>query len=480
MMDQAKTPLYDALARHWARRPVSFHVPGHKYGALFPPQATEFFAPLLALDATEIGGLDDLHHPESVIAEAQSLAAELYGAAKTFFLVNGSTAGNLAMIAAVCDKNKQKVIVQRNCHKSVMHALQIAGAAPILLSPEFDSDVRVASHVRAEAVKEALELHRDAAAVVLTNPNYYGMSIDVTDIVRFAHERGVPVLVDEAHGAHFAAGPPFPQSALACGADVVIQSAHKTLPAMTMGAFLHVNSERVDLERLKYFLQLFQSSSPSYPIMASLDLARRYVAQLTVDDVAAIVAEIDGFKTALDRISGVAVVSSRQPGVQTDPLKVTVQTRSSLTGYELQRRLEEEGVFAELADPSNVLLICPLAATGRLMEAAEKIKWAWRDLPVEETPPFDFIPCVHPPMSTVVPYDELRHVRTKAVAIEEAEGCIAAETVIPYPPGVPLVWVGERIDGRHIEQIRRLLGHRAHIQGGSRLRHGQLVVYELE
>ncbi|AGT30484.2 arginine decarboxylase [Geobacillus genomosp. 3] len=478
-MDQTKTPLYDALMRHWTRCPVSFHVPGHKYGALFSERGREMFTPLLALDATEISGLDDLHHPESVIAEAQALAADLYGVRETFFLVNGSTAGNLAMIAAVCDEKKRKIIVQRNCHKSVMHALQLMGATPVLLSPEFDGDVRVASHVCIETVKEAVALHRDAAAIVLTNPNYYGMSIDLTEIVRLAHRYGIPVLVDEAHGAHFVAGPPFPKPALACGADIVVQSAHKTLPAMTMGAFLHVNSGRIDVERLKYFLQLFQSSSPSYPIMASLDLARHYVAQLTKDRVAAIVAQIEEFKMALAHMDGVAVVSSRQPDVQTDPLKVTVQTRSPLTGYELQRRLEHEGVFTELADPLNVLLVCPLAATGKLMEAVEKIRRAWRGVPAGEMPLFGSFPFLRPPLSVLVPYDELRDVRKKAVALDEAEGCVAAETVIPYPPGVPLIWIGERIDRGHIEHIRQLLRHQVHMQGGSQLGDGLIVVYEL-
>ncbi|NNV07056.1 aminotransferase class I/II-fold pyridoxal phosphate-dependent enzyme [Geobacillus sp. C56-T2] len=479
-MDQSRTPLYDALMHHWTQRPVSFHVPGHKYGTVFAKQAKTMFLPLLALDATEIAGLDDLHHPESVIAEAQALAAELYGARETFFLVNGSTAGNLAMIAAVCREKGQKVIVQRNCHKSIMHALQLMGATPVLLSPEVDSHVRVASHVRTDLIKEALALHSDAVALVLTNPNYYGMAVDLTEIVRLAHDRGIPVLVDEAHGAHFVAGCPFPKPALACGADIVVQSAHKTLPAMTMGAFLHVNSEQVDIERLKYFLQLFQSSSPSYPIMASLDLARNYVAELTKDDVAAIVAEVEELKAVIDDIDGVAVVSSQQSGVQTDLLKVTVQTRCRLTGYELQQQLERQGVFAELADPFNVLLVCPLAATGRLREAAERMRRAWRQLPTGEEPTFGSFMLSDSPLSSVVSYEKLRHARKKAVSLEEAEGCVAAETVIPYPPGVPLIWIGEQVGSIHIAQIRELLRHRAHWQGGSQLREGKLVVYEWE
>jgi arginine/lysine/ornithine decarboxylase len=477
-MDQGKTPLYTALKRHDAIHPFSFHVPGHKYGFVFPANARNDYEPLLKLDATELTGLDDLHHPESVIAEAQLLAAKLYNVEETFFLVNGSTTGNLAMIFAVCGE-KKKVIVQRNCHKSVMHALQLAGATPVFLSPEFDKDVRVASYVAYDTIKKALELHPDAAALVLTNPNYYGMAVDLTEVVHLAHRYGIPVLVDEAHGAHFILGQPFPKTAVACGADVVVQSAHKTLPAMTMGSYLHFNSSLVDKEKLKYFLQVFQSSSPSYPIMASLDLARSYVACLTKNDVKKVAEQIREFKDALATIEGIAIVHSHQPLVQTDLLKITLQTRSELSGYELQQLLEREGIFAELADPFNVLLIYPLAVIEQMEQVVEKIQQAFRGLRYSEQLLYSFHSFSFLPSTDAISYKELQTLPKKVVDLKRAEGYIAAETIIPYPPGVPLLWIGERICKEHIEQIEQLKRCHARFQGGRYLSTQQIEVYDL-
>lgn len=475
-MDQQRTPLYTALKRHDSIHPFSFHVPGHKYGIVFPKEAKDDYKQLLKLDATELSGLDDLHHPESVIAEAQSLAAKLYNVEATFFLVNGSTVGNLAMIFAVCGE-KKKVIVQRNCHKSIMHALQLVGATPVFLPPEFDEDVRVASYVAYETIKKAIELHQDAAALVLTNPNYYGMAVDLTEVVNIAHRYRIPVLVDEAHGAHFVLGDPFPKTAITCGADVVVQSAHKTLPAMTMGSYLHVNSSLIDKEKLKYFLQVFQSSSPSYPIMASLDLARSYLARLTRKDVEDIFKQIHQLKDALDEIEGIAVVHSQHPFVKTDLLKITIQTRSQLSGYELQQRLEQEGIFAELADPFNVLLVYPLAVVERLEEVIKKIKRAFHGLSYSEELLHSFRAFSFSASSAAISYKELQTLPKKVIDLEKAEGFIAAETITPYPPGVPLLFIGERISREHIEQIKRLKSYHARFQGGKFLSSDQIEVY---
>lgn len=471
--NQQKTPLYTALKRHTAANPLSFHVPGHKYGAVFPKAARGDFERLLQIDVTELRGLDDLHHPESVIAEAQRLTAEFYGVDETFFLVNGSTVGNLAMIFATCEEEK-KVIVQRNCHKSIIHALQLVGATPIFLPPEFDQDVCVASYVAYETVKEVIELHQDAKALILTNPNYYGMAIDMTEIVNIAHSYEIPVLVDEAHGAHFILGSPFPKTAIACGADVVVQSAHKTLPAMTMGSYLHVNSSFVDKEKLKYFLQVFQSSSPSYPIMASLDVARSYLASLSQDDINEIVQQIRLFKELLKEIEGVTVAESTDPLVTTDLLKITVQTRSSLSGYELQVRLENEGIFTELADPLNVLFVYPLGLLENVHEVVRKIKNAFQGLRHHEREfrPFSF------PTTSSISYKHLRNVAKKVIDLEKAEGFVAAETIIPYPPGVPLLLMGEVIHKEHIERLIELQQHRSHFQGGKFLSSYQIEVFE--
>jgi arginine/lysine/ornithine decarboxylase len=475
---QQKTPLYNALKQHILANPISFHVPGHKYGIVFPEEARMDYERLLQIDVTELNGLDDLHQPESVIAEAQMLAAEFYGVDETFFLINGSTVGNLAMIFATCEENK-KVIVQRNCHKSIIHALQLVGATPIFLPPEFDRDVRVASYVPYELVKQTIELHPDATALILTNPNYYGMAIDITEIVNIAHFYHIPVLVDEAHGAHFVLGSPFPKTAVACGADIVVQSAHKTLPAMTMGSYLHVHSSLIDKDKLKYFLQVFQSSSPSYPIMASLDLARSYLASLSEKDINEIHQQIHLFKELLKEIEGVTVAESTDPFIMKDLLKITIQTRSSLSGYELQKRLESEGIFTELADPFNVLFVYPLALLENMQEIMNRIKRAFNGLSHSERAINSFVSFSFPTNSYSISYKTLKQLPRKVVHLEKAEGFVAAETIIPYPPGVPLLFMGEVVHKEHIERIIELKKHRSRFQGGKFLSSYQIEVFEL-
>lgn len=381
------------------------------------------------------------------------------------------------MVFATCEENKE-VIVQRNCHKSIIHALQLVGATPVFLSPELDPDVRVASYVPYDAVKEAIECYPQATAVILTNPNYYGMSVDLTEIVNIAHRYHIPVLVDEAHGAHFVLGNPFPKTAVACGADVVVQSAHKTLPAMTMGSYLHVNSSLIDKQRLRYFLQVFQSSSPSYPIMASLDLARSYIAGLAKEDLDRIQVQVRLFKELLNEIEGITGVESKDPLIKTDLLKITIQTRSVISGYELQRRLEREGIFTELADPFNVLFVYPLAVLKNIEQVVTKVKRAFSGLRHDERLIHSFEPFSFVTVSSSISYRTLTRLPKKVVSLEEAEGLISAETIIPYPPGIPLLCIGEVIRHEHIERIVELKRHGSHFQGGNYLAFHRIEVFE--
>lgn len=460
-MDQTKTPLYTLLCEHASTQPISFHVPGHKYGAVFYEKALFSFAPLLHLDVTELSHLDDLHHPTGAIEQAQQLAAKLYGVKRTYFLVNGSTAGNLAMITAACEKNK-KVIVQRNCHKSILHALHLVGATPIFISPEFDEDVRVMSFVSFETIDHTLREHSDAAALILTNPNYYGMSIDLTKIIQLAHSYRIPVLVDEAHGAHFVLGEPFPKSAVECGADIVVQSAHKTLPAMTMGSFLHFNSELINERTLRYFLQVFQTSSPSYPIMASLDLARAYVAQQTRETIDEMVEQIQLFKQELRTIEAIHVVESRHPLIRTDLLKVTLQTRSAHSGYELQQLLERNGIFTEMADPYNVLLVYPLAKIKTFQMIIERIKHALQCIRSERQN--EHVQFQLPKHCQAVSYEWIKGRQTKQVLLHDAIGHVCAQMVVPYPPGIPILLIGEIVTRQHVELIQYLKQTGAYFQ----------------
>jgi arginine/lysine/ornithine decarboxylase len=235
MNKQTRIPLYEALIHYKNTNEISFHVPGHKSGVVLNQQSQNIFKELLKIDATEISGLDDLHSPEGVIKEAEELLAALYQVKKSFFLVNGSTVGNLAMILSVCEKD-DVILVQRNCHKSVLNAIKLAKARPVFLEPEYNSEWKTSTGVAEKIVEKAISLYPNAKAVVLTYPNYYGMVYDLKSIIDLAHLKNIPVLVDEAHGPHFIIGEPFPASAIQLGADMVVHSAHKTLPAMTMGS----------------------------------------------------------------------------------------------------------------------------------------------------------------------------------------------------------------------------------------------------
>jgi arginine/lysine/ornithine decarboxylase len=475
MNNQLTTPLYDVLIEHVKKKPVSFHVPGHKNGVLYQPEANHYFRQVMQIDATELSGLDDLHSPEGAILEAEALLADLYQTKKSYFLVNGSTAGNLAMIMTACEEGK-KVLVQRNCHKSILNGLSLAKADPVFLEPEFNQEWKVPSGISIETIKESIKLYPEATALILTYPNYYGMGYELQEIIKEAHLHQIPVLVDEAHGPHFIIGDPFPPSALQLGADVVVQSAHKTLPAMTMGSYLHVNSCLINGSRVKEYLAMFQSSSPSYPIMASLDLARKYLASYKQQDLTFLLSKIEHFKEELAKIPAIKMLDYNGHG---DPLKITIQSRCGLSGFELQSRMEQVSIFTELADPQNVLFIFPLLKEGQsflVEETVLKIKEALAGLSVHDIQ--EEIELDSQKISTLaIPFKEMGNLEVKEVHISGAEGEVAGETIIPYPPGIPLLMKGERITIEKLDQLNRLLKSGARFQGGSLLKNGRIKTF---
>jgi arginine/lysine/ornithine decarboxylase len=326
-----------------------------------------------------------------------------------------------------------------------------------------------------------LSVHPDAKAIIVTYPNYYGIGEDLTEMVRLAHQRGIPVLVDEAHGAHFQLGSPFPKSAILAGADAVVHSAHKTLPAMTMGSFLHVNSSLIDVDQASFYLQMLQSSSPSYPIMGSLDLARAYLAAYTSEDKKFLIEKISDFRGKLGALQTVRVLEA-PPGTLADPLKVVIQSTNGLSGFELQQLCEAKGIFTELADPDNLLMILPLLKRGTdfpFHEIIQTIKSATQDrIGNKEADLRVLWPDGRSMAGLEMPYSVMKHSKARPVALRKAVGEVSAEMVIPYPPGIPLIMSGEMITPEHISKLRRLLEMGSRFHGGSSLSNGELIVYE--
>ena len=467
-----KRPIVEAMQHFYENRNTSFHVPGHKHGTL--SELPRAFKDVMKFDYTELAGLDDYHHPEESIKEAQGLLADTYGAMHSYFLVNGSTVGNLAMVYATCSEGDQ-ILVQRNAHKSIFHALELVGVHPVFLTPEWDATTHTPTHVSLETLKATLEYYPEAKALILTHPTYYGVTNPaMIEVINLAHSYNLPVLVDEAHGAHFVAKGDFPITALEMGADVVVQSAHKTLPALTMGSYIHINSHRVSNEKLNRYLRMLQSSSPSYLLLASLDDARHYIGTYVHEDHQLFTGKRKQFVDGLKTIASLEVIEVD------DPLKLLLRV-NGYTGYTLQKQLEKQGVYVELADPEQVLLILPLLKARHQFPFAEirmKIKSAVEKCKKQQKDKMD-IDYIHDlqALSTLaVSYKELRTAESEWIAYTKANGRISTGMVIPYPPGIPLFVRGERITTPKLKMLADYLASGATIQGEHDLGQKQLLV----
>ncbi|WP_099223992.1 aminotransferase class I/II-fold pyridoxal phosphate-dependent enzyme [Listeria costaricensis] len=460
MFAQKKKPLVERIESHIQLDSVSLHVPGHKNGLLYPAS----WQPFLKYDLTEITGLDDLYHSEAAIEESRQLLTACYGAEESYFLVNGTTGGNLAMILAAVGRG-EKVLVSRDVHKSILHGLELAGAVPIFLTAAVDPEIGVASGVSCDLLEEAFTLHPDIAACIFTYPSYYGTVFDLASCISIAHRYQAVVLVDEAHGAHFAAHPDFPTDALQLGADAVVQSAHKTLPAMTMGSFLHIASSHPRLQEVPRYLQMLQSSSPSYLIMASLDIARHYVANYEAADFETFWEMRANWEASLTA-SGFEVLTPA------DPLKLVIR-RAGSTGFELLAEFEQNGYFPELADESQALLILPLLKKNDSFPAPSN----WQTVAADKKERQEIQPIAPAAITELaISYEAMRGLKTEFLPVEAAVGYVAAENVMTYPPGIPELIRGEKITAEHVTVLQAIKTRR--YQGGEKLHENKLKVFK--
>lgn len=474
-MDQRRTPVFDGLLKYRRNQAYSFHVPGHKDGLVFPEKAASFYKQLLSLDATEVADLDDLYHPTGILREGEALLSDYYGSRSSYFLVNGSTVGNLVMVMAACSPG-DVVFVQRDCHKSIFNALRLADVHPVFLAPAVDPESGLAAGIDPEAWEAAVDRFPQAKALILTYPNYYGMAPEVRGLIKEAHAYGLTVLVDEAHGPHFRMGPPVPPSTLDMEADMVVHSAHKMLPAMTMGAFLHVNSPRVPKKKVEAAREMLQTSSPSYAIMASLDLARCYIANLDQEEREKIFSGRDAFVAALKNIGKVHLLEQRNGRFQIDPFKITLELESGDSGFDWQKRLIAAGIYPELADPHHVLFV--LGLTDRI-DYGRALKLIARSLGVlKKTSAERFSqPSSFPQYTKLsLTYRAMSETDTEEADLADAAGRIAAEHVVPYPPGIPAVIQGERITEQQLAAIRGWRRAGAVFQNES-TNHGKIIIY---
>ncbi|NDI37089.1 aminotransferase class I/II-fold pyridoxal phosphate-dependent enzyme [Chengkuizengella sediminis] len=476
-MDQRKAPLFDMLKQYHMGQQASFHVPGHKFGLDLHKEEQYYFEHIMQIDYTEITGLDDLHDPQSIIKDALELAANCFGAEQSYFLINGSTVGNLAMILSVCGRD-DVIIVQRNVHKSIINGLVLAAAKAVFLPPNIDPKTGLDLGVSLNNLQEALIQYPDAKAVLLTNPTYYGIGMKLKRLVDLVHEYHIPILIDEAHGAHYGFHPKLPESSLSCGVDVVVQSTHKMLTSMTMSGMLHVQGNLIDRERLDRFLNMLQSSSPSYPLMASLDISRRWISTRGRESIANVQSIILTFKKEMEILKWFEIVDITKDfgkDYTQDPFKILIHDlTATLSGYDLQAAIEKRGCMIEMADPKFILIVCSVSTIeddmNRLLNALKDISFHF-NLKKKELGENITNICNEMAYTSLSPPLKMENhfENTKVVSLDQALNFRSAEMVIPYPPGIPLLYPGEIINYEVILKINQYIDSGAHFQGSKEI-----------
>ena len=465
--------LYKELENYGNSDFYPFHMPGHKRNKA----CVEGDFPI-ERDITEIDGFDDLHHSEGILLKAQNALSRLYGTKRSFFSVNGSTAGLLAAISASVKKGG-RILTARNCHKAVYHAIYLRDLVPTYIYPQSDSDLGINGAISVSRVERCLEENPDIEAVLITSPTYDGVVSDVRRIADVAHSYGIPLIVDEAHGAHFRFSDYFPASAVDLGADVVIQSFHKTLPAMTQTAVLHLCSDRVSEKLICRFLGIYETSSPSYILMASIDAC--------IDTMAAEGHEMfreftKMLEQARKRLSQCRYICLADPekdvnGVfDYDRSKLIFSTvNSTLTGAQLYDiLLERYHIQMEMETETYSLA---LAAVGDREEGFERLCQAIEEIDREEEQKVKKLNltgmeerkmdaksmyCV---LNQVISISEAMETESESCILEECIGRISAEFAYLYPPGIPLLTPGEQITGQFIRNIKIYTEEGLYLQG---------------
>ena len=438
--------LYEKLEAYGKSDYYGFHMPGHKRNS----DVTQANLPY-GIDITEIEGFDNLHHAEEIIREAEVRAASLYHAEETHYLINGSTAGILSAVMG-CTKKGGKILMARNCHKSVYHAVFLNELRPVYIYPEFDETMELNMAVSPEKIERLLEEHKEVQAVVLTSPTYDGVLSDIERISEIVHQKKIPLIVDEAHGAHFGFHPYFPENANTKGADVVIHSLHKTLPALTQTALIHLNGTRIDRRKIRNYLHIFQTSSPSYVLMASMDECLRMVAEQGDVLFETYVKNLESKRGELKKLKHIRLMETEE----FDRSKLVLSVKDTIlkkenrvfTGKMLyERLLLEYHLQMEMAAGSYVIAMTSIGDTkegmDRLLSALFEIDEELEKKSEEEKR--YYLPRQEQVLTSFEVEGMRRMENVKSLSWKESAGFISMEYAYLYPPGIPLIVPGERI-----------------------------------
>ena len=456
-MTQENAPIYEALLKYREERIVPFDVPGHKHGKGNPELTAFLGKTCMEVDVNSMKPLDNLIHPVSVIKDAEQLAAEAFGANHCLFKINGASSAVQAMIMSVC-KAGDKIIMPRNVHRSAINALIVSGIIPVYVDPGVNSRLGIALGMSPASVERAILENPDAKAVMVNNPTYYGICSDIRAIVKLAHEHGMAVLADEAHGTHLYFGENMPVSAMAAGADFAAVSMHKTGGSLTQSAFLLMGEcSKVSIGRVRAVINLTQTTSASYLLMTSLDISRRNLAVRGKDMCRKMVDSVEYAREEINKIGGYYAYADElcngDDFYAFDRTKLSVFTRDiGLAGIEVYDHLRDNyDIQIEFGDIGNILAIITAGDQWkdieRLVSALSEIK---RRFSRDKAGMFD-----HEYINPIVkmsPHDAFYSNQT-SIPIAESAGRVSGEFVMCYPPGIPIIAPGELITSEIITYI---------------------------
>jgi lysine decarboxylase len=474
-LPQQTAPYLEALTSYAFRDPTRFHVPGHKGGPGADAGLRHAIgeAPL-TLDVAQ--GIEEIDTgpPPTPYDRAETLAADLYGAERTWFLSNGASQGNHALCLALAPDGAE-VVAQRNSHGSLVDGFVLSGGVPHWVAPEYDDDLGMAHGVTPDALAAALAAAPEARAAFVVSPTYYGTAADVAGCAEAAHAAGAALVVDQAWGPHFGFHREVPPSALQQGADAALTSTHKMVGSLTQSAMLHVaGTERVDTERVARMVRLMRSTSPNSLLLASLDAARRQLAIHGQDLLGRTVAAASREAEAIDAIEGCRVVGKDlvgRPGVAAhDPLRIVIDVRGTgCTGYEVARALQRgSDVYVELATHATIVLVLGLGQpVGPLERFAHDVAAELDEIRRPGTVPILAQPLTALRSETAVAPREAFLCPAEVLGVDEAVGRISAESIAGYPPGIPALLPGERITADVVEYLRALADAGARLHGAS-------------
>jgi arginine decarboxylase len=476
------TPIIKSLQQWTTTEHAPFYTPGHKHGWGMGAEFTELLQTAgLKFDLPEIPGLDNLAAPSGAIAESQNLAAQTFGATYTRYLVNGTSGGVMAAILATCQPG-DRILLPRNIHRSIIAGLIHSGAVPIFVQPEYVPELDIAHSITPESIALALKEYPQIKAIMVVAPTYYGVCGDLAAMAEIAHQHGIPLLVDAAHGAHLGFHPDLPPSALSLGADLVIQSTHKTLGALTQAAMLHVQGDLIDIGRVDRCLQILQTSSPSYLLLASLDSAQAQMATYGRELLDRTLALTQKARSELSNIPDLLVLdlARTQPGCRYfDPTRLTITTTGlGYSGYEADAILcDQYKVVAEMPSQRHLTFIISIGnrewdlemlvagMRGLAQQASAELEIA----PIDWQAPLITTPAITPRSAFFAALE--------TVPIDRAVDRISAELVCPYPPGIPVLIPGEIVTVQSIGYLQDILESGGDVVGNSdpTLHHLQVV-----